>query len=85
MHLTTFSKPSHLLIEGNFIMADGLGSGLLEIAMAIIGIALIALLVGNSQKTVQVLSQAGNTFNDLLATVTLQSGSRVGTSTGFVY
>ena len=66
-------------------MADGLGSGLLEIAMAIIGIALIALLVGNSQKTVQVLSQAGNTFNDLLATVTLQSGSRVGTSTGFVY
>lgn len=59
-------------------MANGLGSGLLEIAMALIGVALLALLVGNSTKTVQVISQAGNTFTQLLQTVTLQNGSGVG-------
>ena len=53
---------------------NGIGSGILEIAMALIGVALLALLVGNSKQTTAVISQAGNTFNDLLRTVTLQNG-----------
>jgi uncharacterized protein YoxC len=53
---------------------NNLGSGILEIAMALIGVALLALLVGNSSKTTAIISQAGNTFNDLLKTVTLQNG-----------
>lgn len=65
-------------------MGNGLGSGLLEIAMALIGVAILALLVGNSQKTVQVISQTGNTFNDLLRTVTLQNGSGI-SGGGLVY
>lgn len=66
-------------------MANGLGSGLLEIAMALIGIALIALLVGNSKKTVEVVSQASNSFGDLLRVVTLQGGNGVGASGGMYY
>ena len=49
------------------------GSGIMEIAMALIGVALLALLIGNSKKTVEVISQAGNTFDSLLRTVTLQN------------
>jgi uncharacterized protein YoxC len=56
---------------------NGLGSGILEIAMALIGVALLALLVGNAGKTTQIISQAGNSFNDLLKTVTLQAGNGV--------
>lgn len=57
---------------------NGLGSGILEIAMALIGVALLALLVGNSSKTTAIISQAGDTFNSLLQTVTLQNGGAVG-------
>jgi hypothetical protein len=42
-------------------MNNGLGSGLLEIAMALIGVALLALLVGNASKTNSIISQAGET------------------------
>lgn len=52
---------------------NGLGSGILEIAMALIGVALLALLVGNASKTNSIISQAGDTFNNLLQTVTLQN------------
>lgn len=52
---------------------NGLGSGILEIAMALIGVALLALLVGNASKTTAIISQAGNTFDQLLNTVTLQN------------
>lgn len=58
---------------------NGIGSGILEIAMALIGIALIALLIGNASKTTQIISTAGNTFNDLLRTVTLQNGMGIST------
>jgi uncharacterized protein YoxC len=58
-------------------MANGLGSGLLEIAMALVGIALIALLVGNSSKTVQVIQGASNSLDQLLRTVSLNGGSGV--------
>lgn len=57
---------------------NGLGSGVLEIAMALIGVALLALLVGNSSKTTAIISQAGDTFNTLLQTVTLQNGMGAG-------
>jgi hypothetical protein len=65
-------------------MANGLGSGLLEIAMGLLGIALIALLVNRSSDTVKVISQAGNSFRDLLNTVTLQNGGGMASS-GFIY
>lgn len=58
-------------------MGNGLGSGLLEIAMALIGVALIALLVGNASKTTAIVSQASNSFADLLRVVTLQNGNGV--------
>lgn len=62
-------------------MADGLGKGILEVAMALLGIALIALLVGNASKTTQVVSSATSGFNELLKTVTLQNG--MGSGFGF--
>lgn len=58
-------------------MAGGLGSGLLEIAMALIGVALLALLVNRSSDTTKIISQAGDSFANLLAVVTLQNGSGV--------
>jgi hypothetical protein len=65
-------------------MANGLGSGLLEIAMALIGVALLALLVGNSKNTTAIISQASNSFNDLLKTVTLTGGNGIA-SGGMIY
>lgn len=62
---------------------NGLGSGILEIAMALIGVAVIALLVGNASKTTQLISTAGSTFNDLLKTVTLSNSMGVGTAYSF--
>jgi hypothetical protein len=62
---------------------NGLGSGILEIAMALIGVALLALLVGNSSKTTAIISQAGNTFNELLQTVTLQNGAGMNQNIAF--
>lgn len=57
--------------------AGGLGNGLLEIALMLGGIALLALLIGNSSSTVAVISQAGNTYDQLLQTVTLQGGNGI--------
>ena len=62
-------------------MVNGLGSGLLEIAMALIGIALLALLIGKSSNTVQVIQGASNSLDNLLKTVTLQ-GNGVATMGG---
>jgi uncharacterized protein YoxC len=64
---------------------NGLGSGILEIAMALIGVALLALLVGNASKTTAIISQAGDTFNDLLQTVTLQNGMGGGNNHSSIY
>ena len=52
-----------------------LGADLFGIASALIGVALVALLVGNASKTTQLVQTSGNTFNELLQTVTLQGGS----------
>jgi hypothetical protein len=49
-------------------------SGVLEIAMALIGVAILALLVGHASGTSQVIQSATGGFNDLLRTVTLQNG-----------
>ena len=57
-------------------MGEGLGRGILEIAMALIGVALIALLVRNSSGATQLVQGAGSTFNDLLNTVS--AGNSVG-------
>lgn len=52
----------------------GIGAGLMEIASALLAIALIALLL-NRSKDAQTLVQSGaGAFNTLLQTVTLQNG-----------
>ena len=61
---------------GNQLLADVFG-----IASALIGVALIALLVGNASKTVQVVNASAQGFNSLLQTVTLQNG--MGTSLSY--
>ena len=53
-------------------MNTGIGAGIMEIATGLMGIALIALIIGNAGKTTTVISGAGGTFNELLRTVTLQ-------------
>ncbi len=45
-----------------------------EIAMALIGVATLALLVSQAGGTTKIIESAGNTFQGLLATVTLQNG-----------
>lgn len=59
-------------------MDTGLGRGILEIATGLMAIALLALLIGRSQQTVQVVQQVGQTFDQLLRTVTLQGSQGVG-------
>lgn len=53
---------------------NGIGSGIMEIATALLGIALIALLVNRASDTSKIIETSGNTFNDLLKTITLQNG-----------
>lgn len=53
---------------------NGIGSGIMEIATALLGIALIALLINRASDTSKLIETGGNTFNDLLKTVTLQNG-----------
>ena len=53
---------------------NNIGSGILEIAMALLGIAVIALLVGNASKTVQLVQATTTGFGNLLNIVTLQNG-----------
>lgn len=53
---------------------NGIGSGVMEIITALLGIALIALLVNKASSTSQLIQTSGNTLNDLIKTVTLQNG-----------
>lgn len=50
------------------------GKNTFELAAMLVGVATIALLVSNSKGTVAIIQGAGDTFNGLLRTVTLQSG-----------
>lgn len=52
----------------------GLGEGLYHLAMAGLGIAVITLLVKNSQQTAQVAASFGGVYNQTLATLTGQGG-----------
>lgn len=57
------------------MIADtGIGSGLLEIASGLLGIALIALLLNRSRDASKLIQTGGSTFDQLLRTVTLQGG-----------
>jgi hypothetical protein len=56
-------------------MKEFFGKETFEIAFALIGVATIALLVSNAKGATQIIESAGNTFNGLLRTVTLQSGA----------
>lgn len=49
-----------------------------EIVSLILGVAFVALLVGNAQGTATVAQSVGGTFNDILKTVTLQGGGGFG-------
>lgn len=49
-----------------------MGKHLVEIATLVISVALVALLVREGSKTVDVIKTGGRVFNDLLRTVTLQ-------------
>ena len=51
----------------------GLGGGLLQIVMAILSIALIALLLNRSKDVTSIVSGAGSTLDKLINTVTLQN------------
>lgn len=53
-------------------MGTGIGSGLMEIASLLIGVALIALIINRAGDVGQLVQASGSTFNDLLRTVTLQ-------------
>jgi hypothetical protein len=55
-------------MPGQTLLTDIFG-----IASALIGVALIALLVGNASKTVQVVNAASTGFNTLLQTVELNN------------
>lgn len=47
---------------------------LTEIALAFIGVAILALIIGRANNTATVIKAATGGFNDLLKTVTLQTG-----------
>ena len=52
-------------------MNTGIGSGLMEIALGLMGIALIGLIIGHARDTATVVESGGKTFNTLLNTVML--------------
>lgn len=56
----------------------GFGEGLYHLAMAGLGIAVITLLVKNSQQTAQVAQSFGNVYNQTLSTLTGQGGFSYG-------
>jgi hypothetical protein len=59
-------------------MDTGLGKGLLEIAFALMSIALVGMLIARSDQTAQVVTSLSTNFADLIRTVTMQSPSGVG-------
>lgn len=63
-------------------MNDAL-KGVFEIATLLIGVATLALLIGRSSDTARVVQSTGGTFNELLRTVTLQSGMGMGGYGGY--
>ena len=64
-------------------MSDTLFTGVVSIAMAIVGVAIIATLVAPNAKTAQVIGAAGGAFsNSLLAAMSPVNGGGMGASIG---
>ncbi len=59
-----------------------MGQHLTEIAVLLIGVALVALLVNPRARTTAVIGTGGQVFNELLRTVTLQSQGGMGMPMG---
>lgn len=57
--------------------ASELMKGVFEIAMALVGVSLIALLIGRSRDTATVVESGASALDRLLRTVTLQNGGLV--------
>lgn len=57
--------------------------GVFEIATLLVGVSVLTLILNPKANTVPVVKAAGQTFNELLRTVTLQTGFGTGTTTGF--
>lgn len=55
--------------------STGIGAGLMEIAAALLAIALIALLLNKSQQASQLVTSSASAFNTLLQTVTLSNSA----------
>ena len=55
--------------------AGQLMTGIFEIAIAIIGVALFALLLNKNSNTTQVVSAVGTQFTNALDVITLQNGT----------
>jgi hypothetical protein len=51
------------------IASTGIGEGIMEIAMALAGIALVALILNRSKDAATLIKTAGSTYNQLLTTV----------------
>ncbi|MGI0011911.1 MAG: hypothetical protein ACREBU_00495 [Nitrososphaera sp.] len=47
-----------------------------DLAVLIVGVAILTLLIGQAGKTVQVVKGSASAFDQLLQTVTLQTGGR---------
>ena len=62
----------------------GIGKDLTQIAVALIGVALIALLVGHASQTAGLIGTGVSGFNSLLQTVTLQSSFGGGMASSFM-
>jgi hypothetical protein len=58
-----------------------MGRDIMEIATLFIGVAVLALLIGNASKTATVIQSGANAFDELLKTVTLQNS--LGAGAGF--
>ena len=59
-----------------------MGKDLVEIATLFIGVAVIALIIGNASKTATVIQSGAGAFNELLKTVTLQNSLGAGSFGG---
>lgn len=63
----------------------GIGTGLMEIASALLAIALIALLINKADNTSKLISTGTSAFDELLRTVTLQNSSAISNGMQFSF
>lgn len=63
--------------------STGIGQGLMEIASALLAIALIALLLNRSKDASQLVTSSAGAFDSLLRTVTMQNSGIAGMQMSF--